>query len=85
MSDSWGTWVPANWILDMRNDAKRADSSVTILFLTKNPARYLEFLPLFQPNFVAGVTLETNRPYGPEISRAPSIQERYIAMRDLPA
>jgi hypothetical protein len=83
MGDSWGRWVPANRILDMLDDAKRADSSVTILFLTKNSLRYYEFFPLFQPNFVAGFTLETNRVYGPEISRASSVEERYIAMRDL--
>jgi hypothetical protein len=51
------------------------------LFLTKNPKRYLEFVELFPKNVVLGATLESNREY--EVSKAPSVLERYRSMEGL--
>ena len=54
----------------------------TILFLTKNPKRYFEFLEVFPKNLVLGATIETNREY--KVSSAPSVTERYEWMVRIP-
>lgn len=84
MGDMWGNWVPRDWILRVLYYIRRYPRS-TFLFLTKNPARYHEFLGDMPKNVVLGATIETNRDMlTAEISRAPPPSERYHAMRTLP-
>jgi hypothetical protein len=64
MGDMWGSWVPEDWILKVMDKCNTADSTNEFWFLTKNPARYVEFLTEYQhlvkPNFVFGATIEGN-------------------------
>ena len=84
MGDMWGDWVPRDWILRVLKYIRRYPRS-TFLFLTKNPARYHEFLDFMPENVVLGATIETNRDtLTAEISRAPPPSKRYHAMRTLP-
>jgi hypothetical protein len=80
MGDLFGEWVPSEWIVKVL-DAIRNSPSSLFLFLTKNPKRYLEFVELFPRNVVLGATLESNREY--EVSKAPSVLERYRSMEGL--
>jgi len=62
-SDSWGEWVPSNWIYAMLTKCNLHPDN-EYLFLTKNPHRYIPFLEgsdLFPPNFMLGTTIETDR------------------------
>ncbi|MEM3956147.1 MAG: DUF5131 family protein [Candidatus Bathyarchaeia archaeon] len=77
MGDMWGAWIPAEWIESILRIVRSKPRS-RFLFLTKNPARYLEFIDKFSDNVVLGATIETNRDYG--LSRAPKPRERYEAM-----
>lgn len=52
------------------------------VFQTKNPIRYFKFLDKLPPDYVLGVTIETNRNI-PEISEAPSPRVRMMAMEAL--
>ena len=84
MGDLFGDWVPREWILAVLDRARRARGK-TFLFLTKNPARYHEFLEQFPENSILGVTIETNRDdLAAKVSRAPPPSERYKAMKNLP-
>lgn len=74
------SWVPRDWIESVLR-VVRSKPRTRFLFLTKNPARYLEFIDEFSSNVVLGATIETNRDYG--LSRAPPPGERYEAMRRL--
>jgi len=74
------SWVPRDWIEGVLR-VVRSKPRARFLFLTKNPARYLEFIDEFSGNVVLGATIETNRDYG--LSRAPPPRERYEAMRRL--
>ncbi|RLI47504.1 hypothetical protein DRO69_00545 [Candidatus Bathyarchaeota archaeon] len=80
MGDLFCDGVPDEWIERVLNVARRC-RNVIFLFLTKNPARYFDFLDLFPENSILGCTIETNRSYA--VSLAPPVGERYIAMRDL--
>jgi len=60
MADLFGPWVSSVKIRKVLE--KTLWSPARFLFLTKNPARYLEFLPILQKtNCLLGATLETNR------------------------
>jgi len=54
----------------------------TYVFQTKNPANYLQWLPLMPLNFILGCTIETNRNI-PKISKAPKPVDRARAMNCL--
>lgn len=58
MGDLFGAWVPREWIEKVLARIRQSPNA-TFLLLTKNPARYHEFLPL-PPNCVAGATIETD-------------------------
>ncbi|MEM2351902.1 MAG: DUF5131 family protein [Thermoproteota archaeon] len=77
MGDMWGSWVSRDWIEKILRIVRSKPRS-RFLFLTKNPARYLEFISEFGNNVILGATIETNRDYG--LSRAPPPKERYKAM-----
>lgn len=74
------SWVPREWIESVLR-VVRSKPTVRFLFLTKNPARYLEFVDEFSDNAILGATIETNRDY--KLSRAPPPKERYEAMLKL--
>ncbi len=80
MGDMWGKWVPHEWIERVLKVLRfRPDCS--FLFLTKNPARYKEYLGMFTENMMLGATIETNRSY--KITSAPAPKDRFEAMKDL--
>jgi protein gp37 len=81
MGDLFGRWVPREWIQKIIKAVYYNPESY-YLFLTKNPARYFEFLDDFPRNLVLGATIETNRQY--PVSNAPSPFDRYRAMANLP-
>ena len=60
MADLFGRWVPTEWIRDVLDACQRAPQH-RYLFLTKNPARYLELEHLallpHAPNFWYGSTV----------------------------
>jgi len=56
MADLFGDWVPAEWINAVL-DSCRSASQFNFLFLTKNPARYIEFK--FPDNAWLGATADT--------------------------
>ncbi|MEM1586948.1 MAG: DUF5131 family protein [Candidatus Bathyarchaeia archaeon] len=74
------SWVPRDWIERVLR-VVRSKPRTRFLFLTKNPARYHEFIGNFSDNVVLGATIESNRDYS--LSRAPPPRERYGAMRKL--
>ncbi len=83
MGDMWGEWVPREWILRVLDYTRRFPKT-TFLYLTKNPARYHEFLDDIPENSILGATIETNRDdLAGTVSRAPPPSKRYIAMKTL--
>ena len=85
MGDMFGWWVKDFWIEAVINHVKKFPKA-TFLFLTKNPARYFEFLDELShmDNVVLGATVETDFDkiywaYG--ISSAPSPSRRLKAMK----
>jgi len=79
MADMWGSWVPRSWIEAVLERVGRSRGA--FFFLTKNPGRYREFLDEIPPNSLLGATIESNLEHG--VSKAPSVEERYKAMRSL--
>ena len=77
MGDLFGSWVDKIWIKEVLT-VIRGSPGATFLLLTKNPARYQEFVPL-PPNVIAGATIETNR-LQYHYSTAPPVNERYEAL-----
>lgn len=63
MADLFGSWVPTRWIMEVL-DAALAAPQHTYLFLTKNPARYLELNELGllprRDNFWYGSTITSD-------------------------
>lgn len=63
MADLFGSWVPTRWIVEVL-DAALAAPQHTYLFLTKNPARYLELNELGllprRDNFWYGSTITSD-------------------------
>ena len=51
------------------------------MFQTKNPERFNEFIKLFPPKAMLGITLETNKDFS--ISKAPSPEKRYESFKSL--
>jgi len=80
MGDMFGKWVPDSWIKSVINVTKRFPKT-TFLFLTKNPARYQDFVDLFGDNCILGATIETNRNYN--VTKAPPPAKRYKAMKEI--
>jgi len=86
MGDLFGEWVPIEWI-KLIIGVVRKNPQATFLFLTKNPARYVELEKEldFPENAILGTTIETNRGYDyyPAWTKAPSPFNRYEAMTKL--
>jgi len=79
MGDMWGTWVPTDWIRAVLEHVRKSRGA--FLFLTKNPRRYHEFVDEIPPNSLLGATIESNLEHG--VSKAPSVKDRYEAMKGL--
>jgi len=80
MGDLFGEWVPAEWIRAVIGHVSRFPGTL-FLFMTKNPARYLDFADEFPGNVILGATIETNRDsLASRVSRAPPPSAR--ARRD---
>jgi len=85
MGDLFGDFVPGEWISRVLAHTRRFPETY-FLFLTKNPARYKEFLDEMPERAILGATIETDRDdlYVREaVSGAPLPSRRYEAMRDL--
>jgi protein gp37 len=94
MADLFGRWVPTSWIVEVLDACRRAPQH-RYLFLTKNPARYLELdhmalLP-HESNFWYGSTVANEDAeamytmqgvaYSMEQAlRLPSVQRRFTSM-----
>ena len=80
MGDMWGDWIPSEWIRKILKPMKPYWEKPDLIFFfeTKNPARYIDFVDMIPPNSILSTTIETNRDY--DVSRAPSPEERYLAM-----
>lgn len=82
-TDIFEEGVPSSIIRKIIQKARELDKSNTIIWLTKNPARYYEFIHLFNPaNMILGATIPTNIP-NIEITNAPDVVKRGIAMAGL--
>lgn len=85
MGDLFGDFIPSEWIHRVLEHTALFPEAY-FLFLTKNPARYLDFLFEMPKNAILGATIETNLDdvfHIDDMSRAPSPSKRYAAMRDL--
>ena len=60
MGDLWGSWVRREWIEQVLVAISHSPEAA-FLMLTKNPARYHEFLRSLPPNVILGGTIETNQ------------------------
>jgi DNA repair photolyase len=81
MGDMFSEYIPREWILKVLKVIRQNPDS-TFLLLTKNPKRYIKLPDLFPANVILGSTIESNRVY-PAVTKAPSVSERYEAMKNL--
>lgn len=79
-TDMFSEQVADEWIIRVLEHCRKFNN--TYLFQTKNPKRFIQLLDCFPINTIFGTTLESDE-LNPEISNAPSIQERVDAMRKL--
>ncbi|AMD30656.1 DUF5131 family protein [Acidilobus sp. 7A] len=83
MGDLFSDAMPREWVEAVLRRAREFPST-RFMFLTKNPARYSEFLDVLPRNSVLGVTIETNRDdLARSVSRAPPPSRRHEAMSEL--
>ena len=85
MGDLFGDFIPSHWIQRVLEHIAHFPKT-HFLLLTKNPARYHEFLQQMPENAILGATIETNDDQillTDMVSEAPLPSRRYTAMRDL--
>lgn len=76
--------VPSSMISSILDVLKNHEGRNKYLLQTKNPARFDEFAGEYPENVVLCTTIETNRQeLVGDHSQAPTVTERYYAMRDL--
>lgn len=80
--DCFAESVPDEWIEEMF-DLINGFNDNKYLFQSKNPDRMSRFEDMMPVRTIVATTLETNRNY-PDISKAPSPEERYKAIREIP-
>lgn len=80
-TDAWAIEIPTDWILNSLRHCRKYWNN-RYLFQSKNPARFLMFIPFMPLDFVLGTTIETNRDY--EVSQAPTSEARVNAILELP-
>lgn len=84
MGDLFGSWVPDEWIEKIL-DAISKSPKAEFLLLTKNPAKYFDFISSMPKNVILGATIETNKYYkGISDECCPHPLERIGAMIRLP-
>ena len=81
-TDVFGDWIPSEWIEEIFEELYKLDKSITIIFLTKNPKRLVEFQKYFRPNMIAGVTIETDLILEGYETKAPSVKERLKVLQE---
>ena len=81
-NDLFAEDVPREWI-ERVLDHCAAWPTNTYVYQTKNPGRYLQFIPLMLPTCMLGCTIETNRDIPPSISQAPRPVGRFMDMKSL--
>jgi len=57
MCDMFGDWVQPEWIEKILYQAAKFKGDIEFMYLTKNPKRYLEFIPSFTSSTWLGETL----------------------------
>lgn len=83
--DMWGEWVPSLWIKEVLNMCEKTD--LTYQFLTKNPDRYGDFVPLH--NAWYGTTVDGTARTEDNISRLvfrddrSGIKNRFVSFEPL--
>ena len=85
MGDMFGNFTPDDWIKQVFNHIRQFPET-DFLFMTKNPRRYLTFLPSIPKNAILGATIETNIDeivQTDNVSCAPLPSDRYEAMKSL--
>jgi DNA repair photolyase len=85
MGDMFGNFTPDDWIKQVFNHIRQFPEA-DFLFMTKNPRRYLTFLPSIPKNAILGATIETNIDeivQTDNVSCAPLPSDRYEAMKSL--
>lgn len=80
-TDMWAHEAGVDWLLATLKHTCQYPFN-RYLFQSKNPSRFLIFIPFMPSDFILGTTIETNRDY--EVSQAPTPEARMLAMRDLP-
>lgn len=83
MTDLFARAVPGEFILRILGHCREWPGNQYV-FQTKNPARYLEFLPAFPTSTMLGTTVESDKnDTDCDISFAPPVSERIEAMWNL--
>jgi DNA repair photolyase len=85
MGDMFGRFIPDQWVKQVLDYVMKFPDA-DFLFMTKNPKRYLDFLPFMPNNAILGVTIETPNDeiiQTDKVSTAPLPNERYEAMKTL--
>jgi len=77
-TDMFADGVPTLWISNVINKCCHYQEN-TYLFQSKNPIRFIGFLPQFPKQSILGTTIESDIDYA-DISFAPSVKERYEVM-----
>lgn len=78
-TDMWVEDMPRIWIESVLNYCIFYQNRY--LFQSKNPRRFTRFT--FPSDVVLGTTIETNRLYGTDISKAPPVGQRAIWMKEI--
>lgn len=81
-NDLWAKDCPHGWLDSVLHHNWKSDAK-GVVYQSKAPARFLEWITRFNSSDIFGTTIETNRAIAPEISLAPPVQERAKAIREL--
>lgn len=78
-NDLFANNVPTEYVMRVLQECRKNDQH-TYFFQTKNPDRFISFLPDFPKGSILCTTIETNRHY-PQMGYAPSTSDRARAMQ----
>jgi hypothetical protein len=78
-NDLWAEKVPNSWIQLVLEHCGLWPRNIYV-FQTKNPARYIKWVPYLPPRVLLGCTIETNRDIDLAISKAPAPVDRAQAL-----
>ena len=80
-TDAWAESVHSDWLLKTLRHCRAYKNRY--LFQSKNPKRYSWYKLDFPSDVVLGTTIETNRLYDVDISKAPPVGHRVTWMREI--